>query len=101
MNFEKLKKASNNGSVKVAEKVIALMGIPIILAFLGWMGATLVDVGEEVTTISVRQMEVILPKLEDIKAADYIKRSEFEEEEARVDTRMNRIERRIDREIRQ
>jgi hypothetical protein len=98
MNFEKLRKVSNNGGVKVAEKIIALMGIPIILAFLSWMSSTLVDVGEEVTIISVRQEEVILPKLDKIEKADYIKRSEFEDEEDRNNARMDRLEIRINRE---
>lgn len=99
MNFEKMRKVADNGGVKIAEKIIALMGIPIILAFLGWMSSTLVDVGEEVTIISVRQEEVILPKLEKLEKADYIKRAEFEDEEARVDIRIDRMERRIDRRI--
>ena len=97
MNFEKMRKIADNGGVKAAEKVIALLGIPVILAFLGWMGSTLVDVGEEVTTISVRQEEVILPKLEKLENADYIKRREFEEEASRNTSRMDRIEIRIDR----
>ena len=97
MNFEKMRKVADNGGVKVAEKIIALMGIPIILAFLGWMGATLVDVGEDVTTISVRQEEVILPKLEKLENADYIRRNEFEDEEGRNNARMDRLEVRINR----
>lgn len=101
MNFEKLKNAANNGGVKTAERIIAFTGVPIILAFLGWMSSTLVDVGEEVTTISVRQEEIILPKLEKIERADYIKRSEFEDEEDRNNARMDRLEIRINREIRQ
>lgn len=95
MNLERMRKVADNGGVKIAEKVIALMGIPIILAFLGWMSSTLVDVGEEVTTISVRQEEIILPKLEKLEKADYIKREEFEDEERRNNARMDRIDRRI------
>lgn len=95
MNFEKMRKVADNGGVKIAEKTIALLGIPIILAFLGWMSSTLVDVGEEVTIISVRQEEVILPKLEDLKNADYVKRGEFEDEEERNNARMDRLEIRI------
>jgi hypothetical protein len=98
MNLEKMKKVANNGGVKVAERIIALMGIPLVLAFLGWMSSTLVDVGEEVTIISVRQEEIILPKLEKLERTDYIKRSEFEDEEDRNNARMDRLEIRINRE---
>ncbi len=98
MNFEKMKNVANNGGVKTAERIIALLGIPLVLAFLGWMSSTLVDVGEDVTTISVRQEEVILPKLEELKNADYIRRGEFEDEEERNNARMDRLEIRINRE---
>ncbi len=95
MNFEKMKKVANNGSVKFLEKLIALVGIPIILLFLSWMGSTLVEVGEEVTSISVRQQEVILPKLEKLETEDFIKRAEFQDSEERIGSRFNRIENRI------
>ena len=95
MNFEKVKRVANNGGVKIAERIIALMGVPIILTLLGWMSSTLVDVGKDVTIISVRQEEVILPKLEELERADYIKREEFEDEESRNNDRMDRLEVRI------